>query len=141
MGSTPGTSTTDSMMSAATTTDPSLQTAEAAMKPPAETPAPVNNPGDAGYTKTKSHNMLFVVVAIVSIVAVSLVVLFFYQQYRALSQPEEVNAKPTRLMPTRKPQVSPTVTPASQEERELQNIQLEDVDKEITDIEKDVKGL
>jgi hypothetical protein len=44
-------------------------------------------------------------------------------------------------MPTRKPQVSPTVTPASQEERELQNIQLEDVDKEITDIEKDVKGL
>jgi uncharacterized protein HemX len=130
------------MNSSAGSSDPSTQTAEAAMTPPPNDPTPpAADSGNPGYTQTKSHNMLYIVVALVVIVGISLIVLFFYQQYRSLSTQETQTPTPVVAQTSPTPKLSPTVTPVNTEESEVQAVVIEDIDKDLSDIEKDMTQL
>ena len=101
-----------------------------------------NAPQDPGFAQTKSHNMMFILIGIVILVLVSLVVLFFYRQFTTLTDPSaKVTPVPQVAVPPTTVPVSPTVTPANAEEKELQSIDLGEVDTELTNIEKDLTDL
>lgn len=95
---------------------------------------------DMGYTKTSSNKMLYVLVAVLALILVSLVGLFFYKQYTNTTSKAVVTPTPAPKETTvEKP--SPTVTPVNDEEAELQDIVIEDIDADVSSIEADLKEL
>lgn len=117
---------------------------ESLQTPPPVTP-PVQTPGspqDPGYAQTKSHNMMFIVVGIIVLIIISLVVLFFFRQFTSMtSQGADTTPSPQAMTSPTKPPVSPTVTPANAEEEELQQIELGEIEEELTNIERDITQL
>ncbi len=109
-----------------------------ATPPPSVPPTPA----DPGYAQTKSHSMMFVVIGIIVLVVVSLAVLFFYRQFTNMTGSEAtMSPSPQAAVSPTKPPISPTVTPANAEEKELQQIDIGEVDTEFKNIEKDITDL
>ncbi|MDP4011223.1 MAG: hypothetical protein Q8P72_03275 [Candidatus Roizmanbacteria bacterium] len=106
--------------------------------PPADIPPTpeVKSPeGDQfGYTETKSNKLLYVFVFVLVVVLLSLVGLFFYKQYMNTTAQVEPVVEPTVA-------VSPTVAPATEEETELNQIEIPNLDQEMQDINKDIEQL
>ena len=105
---------------------------------PTATPPPI----DPGYTQTKSHRMTYIFIFLAIIIVVSLIVLFFYRQYMNITGQGEVT--PTvfpQITKVTSPTATPTVTPVNAEEADLQKINIENIDKELQDIETDVNQL
>ncbi|PIZ64249.1 hypothetical protein CO051_01005 [Candidatus Roizmanbacteria bacterium CG_4_9_14_0_2_um_filter_39_13] len=106
--------------------------------PPADIPPTpeVKSPeGDQfGYTETKSNKLLYVFVFVLVVVLLSLVGLFFYKQYMNTTAQVEPVVEPTVA-------VSPTSAPATEEESELNQIEIPDLDQEMQDINKDIEQL
>lgn len=95
---------------------------------------------DMGYTKTSSNKMLYVLVAVLALILISLVALFFYKQYTNTPKKLEVTPTPTpKEVTVEKP--SPPVSPVNDEDAQLQEIIIEDVDADLKDIEADLKEL
>lgn len=105
---------------------------------PESTPPPT----DPGYTQTKSHRMTYIFIFLSIIIVVSLIVLFFYRQYMNITgQSEETPTISPQITRATSPTATPTVTPVNEEEADLQKINIEDIDKELKDIETDVNQL
>jgi|GEM_PF-6323925 len=90
---------------------------------------------DFGYTETKSNKLLYIFVFVLVVVLLSLVGLFFYKQFISTTAEQPIQ----EVAPT--VAVSPVVTPANEEEAELDQIEIPDIDKELQDIQQDIKQL
>lgn len=110
--------------------------------PPVTPPQNPGSPQDPGYAQTKSHNMMFIIVGIVVLVIISLAVLFFFRQFTSMTdQGADTTPSPQAMTSPTNPPVSPTVTPANAEEEELQQIDLGEIEEELSNIEKDITEL
>ena len=139
--------------SSSTTTPPSTSTMDPSQSPlqidnqespksdpliPTESPPPT----DPGYTQTKSHRMMYIFIFLSIIIVVSLIVLFFYRQYMNFTgQSEETPTISPQITKVISPTAIPTLTPVNEEEADLQKINIEEIDKELQDIETDVNQL
>lgn len=106
------------------------------------TPSATPPPTDPGYTQTKSHRMTYIFIFLAIIIVVSLIVLFFYRQYMNITGQGEVTPTVSpQITKVTSPTAIPTVTPVNAEEADLQKINIENIDKELQDIETDVNQL
>ena len=86
--------------------------------------------------------MMYIFIFLSIIIVVSLIVLFFYRQYMNITgQSEETPTISPQITRVTSPTAIPTLTPVNQEEADLQKISIEDIDKELQDIETDVNQL
>ncbi len=99
----------------------------------ASTPASGDN---FGYTETKSNKLLYIFIFVLVVVLLSLVGLFFYKQFTSTT-----SDKASKIVaPT--VAVSPVVTePATEEDAELDQIEIPDLDQEMQDINADTEQL
>lgn len=113
--------------------EPTPEAAPPAVIPP--TPEVKSSGGDEfGYAETKSNKLLYIFVFVLVVVLLSLVGLFFYKQYmNTTTQVEPVIKEPV--------EASPTSAPAIEEESELNQIEVPDIDQELSDIQKDIEQL
>jgi|GEM_PF-2376312 len=111
---------------------------EVPVAPPEAAPqAPVSQ--DPGFIETESNKLVYVLVAVLVIILLSLVGLFFYKQYMATTEPA---VTPTPAMEKSvAPAESATVTPANAEEADLQEIVVPDIDEEMKAIDTDLNQL
>lgn len=87
-----------------------------------------------GYTETKSNKLLYIFVFVLVVVLLSLVGLFFYKQFtNTTAQVEPVVEEPVA--------VSPTSAPATEEESVLNQIEIPDLNQELSDVQKDIEQL
>ena len=127
--------------SPSTTTPPSTSTMDVSQSDPS-IPTESPPPSDPGYTQTKSHRMMYIFIFLSIVIVVSLIVLFFYRQYMNITgQSEETPTISPQITRVTSPTAIPTLTPVNQEEADLQKISIEDIDKELQDIETDVNQL
>src|SRR3989339_1269446 len=121
-----------------TATAPEVTPAIPVGTPPVDTSGPSTSPANAardsvGYTETKSNKLLYIFVFVLVVVLLSLVGLFFYKQYlNTTTNQNSQSSEPTVA-------VSPTVAPATEEESELNQIEIPDIDQELSDINKDIE--
>lgn len=132
-------------------TPPAVTTAETAPAAPAEavpadaspdiTPEPALQPvtPDMGYTETKSSKLVYILVGLLLVILLSLVGLFFYKQMTTVPSDAQLSPSPAQVSPTSA--ISPTVTPANDEEAELQQIDIPDIDEDLQQIDRDLEQL
>lgn len=89
-----------------------------------------------GYTETKSNKLLYIFIFVLVVVLLSLVGLFFYKQFTSTTSDEtSQGVSPTVA-------VSPVVTePVTEEDAELDQIEIPDLDQEMQDINEDIEQL
>lgn len=89
-----------------------------------------------GYTETKSNKLLYIFIFVLVVVLLSLVGLFFYKQFTSTtSDKTSQGVSPTVA-------VSPVVTePVTEEDAELDQIEIPDLDQEMQDINEDIEQL
>ena len=102
-------------------------------------PAPQPMAPDVGYTETKSSKLVYILVGLLLVILLSLVGLFFYKQMTSAPAETQISPSPVQTSPT--VAVSPTVTPANEEEADLQQIDIPDVDQDLQQIESDLNQL
>ncbi|PIZ62866.1 hypothetical protein COY16_03325 [Candidatus Roizmanbacteria bacterium CG_4_10_14_0_2_um_filter_39_13] len=90
---------------------------------------------DFGYTETKSNKLLYIFVFVLVVVLLSLVGLFFYKQFTSTTAGQPVQ----EVAPT--VAESPAAEPATEEEAELDQIEIPDLDQELQDINTDIEQL
>lgn len=102
------------------------------------TPAPAVPMDQTAGVKTKSNNMIYIVIAILIAILLGLAGLFFYRQFSSatnkqaeINVPTPVAATPTIVVPTY----------ASPEEKDVMGIDVGNVDSQLKIIEDDVKKL
>lgn len=127
---------------------PVMQTVEEApsqsVAPDLSQPLDINNPEmvdtiDMGYTKTSSNKMLYLLIVVLTLILLSLVGLFFYRQY--LNTTAEPAVTPTPEVTEKEENPSPTPSPVNDEDEELQSIEIEAIDSDITNLESELKEL
>jgi len=121
--------------------EPAVTEAPAATKTPDMSVEPTPQPvaPDMGYTETKSSKLVYILVAVLLVILLSLVGLFFYKQMMTVPSETQLSPTPAQVSPTEV--VSPTVTPANEEEADLQQIDIPDVDQDLQQIESDLNKL
>lgn len=88
-----------------------------------------------GYTETKSNKFLHIFIFVLVVVLLSLVGLFFYKQFTSTtSDKTNQGVAPTVA-------VSPVVEPTTEEDAELDQIEIPDLDQEMQDINEDIEQL
>ncbi len=102
-------------------------------------PSPQPIAPEVGYTETKSNKLVYILVGILLVILLSLVGLFFYKQMSAAPAETQISPSPVQVSPT--DIVSPTATPANEEEAALQQIDIPDIDQDLQQIESDVDQL
>jgi hypothetical protein len=126
-------------------TDDSTTEAHAGMTPPPPVTPPMSTAEssmtDPGYAKTKSNHMVLITVILVIVAFVSVLVLFFYRQYNNLVNPTSSISPTPMAKVVVSPTATPSPTPVNEEERDLQGIKIEEIDTELSNIDKDLTQL
>ena len=104
---------------------------------PDQTDASTPSSGDNyGYTETKSNKLLHIFIFVLVVVLLSLVGLFFYKQFTSTTSDKASQV----VAPT--VAVSPVVTePVTEEDAELDQIEIPNLDQELQDINADMEQL
>jgi len=91
---------------------------------------------DSGYTETKSNKLLYIFVFVLVVVFLSLVGLFFYKQFTSTTSDKAIqDVAPTVA-------VSPVISePVTEEDAELDQIEIPNLDQELQDINADMEQL
>jgi len=117
-----------------TTVDTTVSSPET-MTPDTTVPTSETPVASDEYTETKSNKLIYIFVFVLVVILLSLVGLFFYKQY--------LNTTGSSNTPTAQPTIvaSPSVLPSTEEETELNQIEIPDLDQELQDVEEDIEQL
>lgn len=104
-------------------------------EPAQESPKATNGQDNFGHIQTKSNTGVYFLLGIITIIALSLVGLFFYKQFTNITS----NQNPPTITPII--EVTPTEVVKNTESLDLNQIKIPDFEEEISEVKAEVEEL